>query len=167
MNNFDENYEKLAQMVRDIKFVMLTTLKPDGSLHSRPMISLQLDPKKFTGSLWFFSQKNSLKNHEIENDQHVNLAYSDTNKHHYISISGRAFISDDKTMMENLWTDDLKTWFPKGLSDQNISLLKIQVEAAEIWDSPPGKVIQILNFAKTKLTGRATRPSTERPEIRH
>jgi general stress protein 26 len=69
----------------------------DGTIHSRPMATLEADEANFQRVLWFFSKRNSAKNYELRNDQHVNLAYANPDKHQYVSISGQAFISTDQS----------------------------------------------------------------------
>lgn len=156
MNNQTNDYEKLSSMIRDIKFTMLTTVSPDGSLHSRPMGTIDMNAYDFEteGTLWFFSRKNSFKNMDIRNDQHVNLAYSNPDKQQYVSVCGRAFISQDKNKMRELWNPILKAWFPEGLEDPEITLIGIRVENAELWDSPPSKVVQLAGFMKAAVTGK-------------
>ncbi len=154
MNKEISDFERLAKLVKDIKFTMLTTVGPDGAIHSRPMITQRLDVKNFDGTLWFFSKKNSLKNHDIENHQYVNLTYTNTKKQRYASVCGRAIISDNKEKIRELWNPILKAWFPEGVEDPQITLIGVNVESAELWDSFPGKVIQLAGFIKASLTGR-------------
>ncbi|MFP5384676.1 MAG: pyridoxamine 5'-phosphate oxidase family protein [Bacteriovoracia bacterium] len=154
MKTETNDFEKLAGMINDIKFTMLTTTAEDGSLHSRPMGTLNLGPKEFDGTLWFFSKRDSIKNHNIEKEPEVNLAYANPDKHQYVSVSGKAFISTDKNKMKDLWNPLLKAWFPEGLEDSEITLIGVNVESAELWDAPPGKVVQLLGFVKSAVTGK-------------
>lgn len=154
MNKEISDLERLGTLIKDIKFTMLTTVSPDGTIHSRPMATQKLDVKKFDGTLWFFSKKDSLKNHDIENEQHVNLAYANPDKQQYASVSGRAIITTDKAKIRELWNPMLKAWFPEGVDDPEITLIGVNVESAELWDSPPSKVVQLAGFMKASLTGR-------------
>lgn len=154
MDTTQNDLHKLASMIKDIKFTMLTTVSEDGSLHSRPMATQNLDENQFDGTLWFFSRKNSLKNHAIENEQHVNLAYANADKQQYISVSGRAHISSDRKKMEECWNPIFKAWFPEGLEDPELTLIGIYVESAEIWDTPPSKMVQLAGFVKASVTGK-------------
>lgn len=154
MNNEKNDYQKLATMIKDIKFTMFTTVGDDGSLHSRPMGTLEMNPDDFQGTIWFFSRKDSHKNYSIKKDQHVNLSYAHPDKHQYVSVTGRAFISQDRSKMQELWNPILKAWFPEGLEDPDLSLIGINVESAELWDSPPAKVVQMLGFVKSAVTGK-------------
>jgi general stress protein 26 len=154
MNNQMTDLERLATLIKDIKFTMLTTVSEDGTIHSRPMATQKIEVKSFDGTLWFFSKKNSFKNHDIENEQQVNLAYANPDDQKYASVQGRATISEDKEKMRELWNPTLKAWFPEGIDDPEISLIGVQVESAELWDSPPSKVVQLAGFVKSTLTGK-------------
>lgn len=146
--------QQLASFIKDMKFTMMTTIGGDGALHSRPMATLKIDENKFNGQLWFFTKLNSPKSNEIEQDQNINLAYADIDSQRYVSVCGRASISQDRSMMEKLWNPIFSAWFPEGLNDPEIALISVQVESAELWDSPPSKVVQLAGFVKAKVTGQ-------------
>lgn len=147
--------EKLASFIKDMKFTMMTTVSEDGSLFSRPMATLELNEKEFNGRLWFFTKFSSPKVEEIREDQHINLAYAETDKQRYVSVSGKASVVRDREMMEKLWKPTFKAWFPEGLEDPDIALIAVDVETAELWDSPPSKVVQLAGFAKAIATGES------------
>lgn len=170
MNTVDMDLERLAGLISDIQFTMLTTVSDDGSIHSRPMATQKLDEKNFNGTLWFFSKKSSHKNHCIEKDQHVNLAYANPSKQRYVSISGRANIVEDRSKMQELWNPTLKAWFPEGLMDPELSLISVNIESAEIWDSPASKVVQMVGLVKSAVTGKPLSQNATKSqhiEIRH
>ena len=169
MKNEMNDYEKLAGMIKDIKFAMFTTIGENGSLHSRPMGTLDLKPENFDGTLWFFSRKDSLKNNSIKKDQHVNLSYANPDKQQYVSVAGRAFITSDRSRMEELWNPILKAWFPEGLDDPELSLIGVNVESAELWDAPPAKVVQLLGFVKSAVTGKPydSKSHNQHIDLRH
>jgi general stress protein 26 len=143
-----ENLMKLAEVIRNIKYTMFTTVGEEGSLISRPMATQKIDETKFDGKLWFFTDINSPKVFNIAKDQHVNLAYIASGDQKYVSVSGRARIVMDKEKMKELWTPFMKAWFPEGIDDPNISLLCVDVDTAELWDSPTSQVVQLAGMAK-------------------
>lgn len=55
--------------------------------------------------------------------------------------------------MAALWQKPLKTWFPKGLDDPDLALLKVEVEHAEYWDQNGGLITVALGFIKATVTG--------------
>lgn len=129
------NLKKLALLIKDIKFTMFSTVSPDGSIISRPMVGQEIEADSFDGHLWFFTMKDTIKVHSIKRDSHVNLAYAYPEKELFISLSGKAFISEDKDMMKELWTPNLRSWFPAGLAETDIALIGVDIQSAEVWDA--------------------------------
>lgn len=147
----EEAVEKLGELIRDIRIAMLTTAKPEGTLHGRPMATQEAP---FDGDLWFFTGASSPKVGEIEDDQHVQLSYAQPDKNVYVSVSGRASIVRDKEKARELWSPAMKTWFPDGLDDPDLALLKVHVEAAEYWDTHSSAVVHLFGFIKAVATGQ-------------
>lgn len=144
-----EKFEKLKDLIKDIHIAMLTTAEPDGSLRSRPMATTGI---KENNVLWFFTKVDSPKISEIERDGHVNVNYMDRDKERYISVSGTAATVRDKNKIDKLWTPVLKAWF-EGKDDPELGLIRVEVEKAEYWDAPSGKLTQSFEMARTALTG--------------
>lgn len=149
-NTKQESIDKLKELTEGIDFCMLTTIN-GGQLRSRPMSTQEMDAN---GDLWFFTSDQTHKVDEIEADNRVNVAYAKPGDNTYVSVSGSATISKDRQKIEELWSPILKAWFPKGLEDPTICLLKVSVEEAEYWDSPNSKVVQIVGFVKALVTGQ-------------
>lgn len=151
----DDTIKKLRDLIKDIKFGMLTTAGDDGSLRSRPMATQQTE---FDGDLWFFTNASAPKVDEIRHDQHVNVSFSSHEDNRYVSVSGKAQIVRDRKKAEELWNPFYKAWFPKGLDDPDLALLRVPVEQAEYWDSPSSTVVHLLGFVKAVATGTRYQP---------
>jgi general stress protein 26 len=151
----DDDVKKLAKMIKDIDIAMMTTTADDGSLRSRPMSTQKTD---FDGQLWFFTDGESGKVFEIQHDRHVNLSYADPSSSRYVSVSGRAGLVRDKAKIKELWTPAMKAWFPDGVDDPKVALLRVDVEQAEYWDTPGGAVVHAIGFVKATLTGQRYEP---------
>ncbi len=147
--------EHLGELIRGIKVAMMTTVEQDGSLRSRPMWTHDRD---FDGELWFFTKEHSPKVDEVEHDHHVSLAYADPSRDRFVSISGRCALVLDKEKARELWNPTLKAWFPEGLEDPELALLRVSVEKAEYWDTPNSRMVQLAGFVKATLTGQEFRP---------
>jgi general stress protein 26 len=146
----NEAVAKLKELVEGIDLCMLTTID-GGVLRSRPMSTQEFDAE---GDLWFFTSDNTHKIEEIRKDNRVNVAYSDAGNDRYVSVSGRVDLVRDRAKIEELWSPVLKAWFPEGLDDPSLCLLRIAVEQAEYWDTPSGKIVQLLGFVKALATGQ-------------
>ncbi len=149
-----EARHKLWQLIKDMEIAMLTTVAEDGRLHSRPMATQQVDVDR--AELWFFSSIDSPKIAEIYHEREVCLAYASPETHRYVSISGRAFVVRDGEKANELWSTDALTWFPLGVNDPHLGLLRIEVEAAQIWDSPAAKVVHLGGLVELRLPRAST-----------
>jgi general stress protein 26 len=139
--------KKVAELVKDIRTVMLTTVEPDGSLVSRPMAVQEVE---FDGDLWFFTDASSRKVAEIGSDTQVNVSFSSSST--WVSISGNATIVEDTAKAKELWNAVVEAWFPDGPETPGLRLVKVSSETAEYWDTP-GKLATVISFVKAKATG--------------
>ena len=147
--NREESINKIKELTEGIDFCMLTTLD-GGILRSRPMSTQEFE---FDGDLWFFTSDNTHKIDEIQKDNRVNVAYSKPEDNKYLSVSGKAEVVKDRAKIEELWSPVLKAWFPEGLDDPHLCLLKIPVEQAEYWDAPNSTIVQLFGMVKAIATG--------------
>ena len=141
---------KVAELIKDINVAMLTTEAEDGLLHSRPMATQKTE---FDGTLWFFTGLSTGKISELDWNPEVNVSYAEPSHSRYVSVSGTAEIVNDRAKMEELWSDIYKAWFPQGLDDPDVCLMKVEVTFAEYWDVPSGKMVQVFGFLKALATG--------------
>lgn len=137
-------------MLEGIDFAMLVTVA-GGKFRSRPMSTQEMDEN---GDLWFFTSDETHKVDEIEADNRVLVAYSQPDENTYVSVFGRAAISRDRAKIEELWNPVHKAWFPEGIDDPHLCLLKVTIEEAEYWDSPNSKLVEIAGFVKALVTGQ-------------
>jgi general stress protein 26 len=141
--------KKLAELMKGIRFAMLTTVEEDGTLHSRPMT---VQETEFDGDLWFFTRGDAPKVHQSNLHREVNVSFSDPGNSKYISASGKAMLVRDRAKIEELWKPPYKVFFPNGKDDPELALLKVHVERAEYWDSPGTVVGRAFNFAVAYVT---------------
>ena len=143
--------QKLLDKIKDINIAMLTTTaEEDQSLRSRPMATQKPEAD---GSLLFLTDKESAKVYEVKKDSHVNLAYSAPSDDTYVSVSGRANAYRDQNKINELWSEDMKAWFPNGKEDPNIMILKVDIEKGEYWDSPSGLLTRAYAYVRAVVTG--------------
>jgi general stress protein 26 len=152
----------LKKLLKGIQFAMLTTTDANGELHSRPMATQELDEN---GDLWFFTQKSSHKLDEVDHDRHVNVAYAEPSENRFVSVSGLAELVLDPAKNKELWNPLYKAWFPDGLDDAELALLKVHVNRAQYWDSPSSRMVQLAGFLKATLTGQQYRPGENKEVV--
>lgn len=129
------------------------------ALRARPMAIAQVDDN---GDIWFLTGRHSGKVDDIafHHDVHVTCQ---RDRDFYLSLSGRANLVDDRNKLHSLWKEVYKTWFPDGIDDPDITLIRVQPISAEYWDNSGTKKIQYaIESIKAYLTG--TKPLIEQQE---
>ena len=144
-----EDRKKLWEKIKDVRVAMMTT-ETDQTLRSRPMYTQQAE---FDGQLWFFTKDNDPKTDEIEQDRHINLAYANPDDDTYVSVSGTAQLVHDKQKAEELWNPVVKAWFPEGLDDPHLGLIRVEPTQAEYWDASESKMVQLFKMGKAIAQG--------------
>lgn len=122
--------------IEHLRIAMLTTAEAD-QLVSRPMSSLV---RAEDGAIYFVTRMDA-KVGEIGQSTAVNLAYADTGKNLYVSVSGRAETSQDRQKLRELWSMWVEAWLPEGPDGEDVVLITVIPEHAKIWDATSSKLI--------------------------
>ncbi len=146
--------EKLSGMIKHIQTAMLTSEDGDH-LRARPMVAAQKD---FTGELFFFTHASAHKVAEVGAKHRVGVTYADSHHQLYVSLSGSAEVVRDKAEVTAHWAEPMRTWFPKGVEDPDIAILKVHVDQAEYWDTPSSTMVHLYGYVKAVVTGEAPSP---------
>jgi general stress protein 26 len=139
---------RIKQMLADFTTAMLVTRGRDGALHARP---LSIAGTREDGGLYFSTSIDSGKVHEIEADPNVNVALHGDRR--YVSLTGTASIVRDRALIDRLWSESWRIWFPQGKDDPSLCVLVIQPSEAAYWDmSGTHGLKYLLQMAKGYLT---------------
>jgi general stress protein 26 len=144
---------KARALLPSFRTAMLVTKGSEaGELHMRPM-GLQGDLSSFGGTLWFFADDRSHKVSEIEREPRVYLAFQNEQENRYLQLAGTASLVNDRAKMRELYTPDVKAWFPGGIDDPHLLLIRIDVTNGTFWESPGGVVHVLAALTKSVVTG--------------
>lgn len=144
--------QHFAKLIKDIRFCMFTTRNnKDGIMQSRPMT---LQETEFDGELWFFGSRTSDLVEQINSDPSVSLSFSNPKDSSYVSAYGTATVSFSREKAEELWNPLFKAWYPKGLDDPKLCLIKVKVQSAEYWESPSSTIVKLVGFARAIIQGK-------------
>jgi general stress protein 26 len=139
---------RLAEMIEGIDVTMLATSGPGGEIDTRPMTPVEMDEH---GAIWFLTDSHASL---FGATGPVNLAFVDTDRSIYVSISGTAARVDDRARIHELWTLMARPWFPDGPDSPDLTLLRVLPVTADIWDAPHSKVVRLLAIAASVAAGR-------------
>jgi len=148
----NQNVAKLVEMVKDVRICMLITNEENTeNLSGRPMGINKIDDD---GTMWFFTKASSYKVEEIETSKKVSIAIANEKSQNYLMIHGIATLVNDKNKMKELWSSIMKAWFPLGLDDPDITLIKVVPNEVNYWDSSSNKMVVLFNMLKAIVTGK-------------
>jgi len=148
----NQNIEKFIEMVKESKVCMLITNEENAqNLSGRPMGINKIDDD---GTMWFFTKASSYKVEEIEETKKVSIAIANESSQNYLMIHGTATLVNDKSKMKELWSAIMKVWFPLGLDDPDMTLIKVVPNQVEYWDGSSSKMVVLFNMLKAIVTGK-------------
>ena len=147
----DAAFEKVKQLLAKFPIAFMVTIA-DGHFTARP-IGVVGDHATFDGTLWFITDKRSRKVAAIEQGAMTTLLFQNDKEGAYLHLTGRASVIEDRAKLEALYTTLQRTWFPKGLDDPDITLVKFEVDEGNYWDSHDSYLRLAMAFAKSIVTG--------------
>jgi len=153
-NKIDELYD----LIKGIETAMFTTRGVSGQLVSRPMATQE----RIEGAdLWFVTNVDTHKLDDLALDPHVNCSYYNTSTHEWVSVSGLARVTKNKTRIRQLYKEDWKTWFGDeggdrdgGPNDPRIALVLVEAELATYMKVNKRRPVVLFEVLKGIVTGR-------------
>lgn len=146
----DEAFAKVRELLVGFPIAFMVTVI-DGTLTARP-IGVVGDHAAFDGSLWFITDRRSRKVKAIESGATTTLMFQNDKEGAYLHLSGRASVVDNRAKLEKLYTTLQRTWFPLGVDDPSITLVRFDAEQGDYWDSHDSLVRLAFAFVKSIVT---------------
>lgn len=151
----EEAIRTIGGLIANVPVAMLTTTSARGWLRSRPMIA-QRD--RFDGTLWFLTSRTAAKAGDVRDRRHVNVSYASPERECYVSIAGVATLVEDKARLSALWNASYQPWFPKGIEDPDLVLIRVEAQEAEYWDPTAKKMVLVSELLQARPVFRDLEP---------
>ncbi len=130
MDNTSNSRENLHEILKNFDTAMMIVRAPDGHIHGRPMAIALLQANAET---YFVTSTNSPKIAAIETDPIITLTFQSSSQ--FATLSGRATVVHDRPMIDDLWKEAWKLWFPEGKDDPTICLIHFSPQDGEYWNN--------------------------------
>lgn len=141
--------EHLYDLLKDFDTAMLLTHATDQHMHARPMGIAEL---RADADAYFVTGIDSPKVTELVANPDVTLTFQSSKQ--FAAICGRISVVRDQALIDRLWKDAWKVWFPKGKTDPTISILKFEAQHGEYWDNSGSQGLKYaFEAAKAYVTG--------------
>ena len=131
-----QQIDTIREIVKDVKFAMMTTVTNEGHLHACPMTTSETSLG--AREIWFIGDKTTQAVANIKNNAQVNLSYVSQDSKDYVSINGEAKLVEDQTKLDELWSPIYNAFYEHGKEDENVQLIKVVPNGAEYWRSASG-----------------------------
>ena len=141
--------DRVWQLAERIGICMFITW--DGERQRTRPLAAHVDRKEH--ALYFLTDVEGHKDDEIAKFPTVSLAFADPKRVKYVSITGKATISNDRGKIKDLWNPWAKAWWDSA-EDPNIRVIRVSPEDAELWDSP-GRIAATVAMLSAVLTGKS------------
>jgi len=146
----EEALKKLQKLVEEIRVCMFITNNESEHEHTRPMSVVDVETD---GTLWFYTDIRSIKVDEVTTDRKVHLTFAHPGKESYLDVRGTSSVSTDRALMKEKWSPVVKAYFPNGVDDPNLALLKVQPLEVYYWEAETGKMVQFFKMAVSAVSG--------------
>jgi general stress protein 26 len=146
---------ELASKIKSVRFGMFTTTDQHGHLTSQPMTNLEVDAD---GGLWFYTSTLVDLWENIVANPKVNVSFAEPADNLYVSISGTAERVVDRARIHALWNPMVAAWFPNGVDDPHLAMVRVAARTVHFWDSKENRMTQMFEMARAAITG--TKPGS-------
>jgi general stress protein 26 len=152
--------DRLAEfwsLIGRIGTCMMTT-RDSNALRARPMMP---DIERATHEFRFLTRQSTHKIEELAANPDVNLAFSDPQQGTFVSVSGQAYLTQDRKLIDELWSPEAEAYFGCNKDNPDIAVIRVVPSIAEYWDSR-GALRQTWNVFKGKVAEPVLRPVRSR-----
>ena len=143
--------EKIRAIAKSARVCLFGTSEGHLPLEVRPMSVQEVDA---AGNLWFLSGRSSSQNRQISRHPQVQLLFANPGSTEYLSLQGRAYVTDSPPLKEKYWSPLAKGWFPGGVEDPELTVIHVQTESGHYWDTEYGKTVTMLTILAGAITGK-------------
>ena len=147
-----DSRKHLRDIVSGFDTAMFVTYSGREALWSRPMSIAEVDADDV---LYFATDVASAKVNQVKANPKAYVLLQ--NHKRWASLRGSVRVLKDRQMIERLWSDAWKVWFPKGKDDPSLCLLAFDAEEGEYWDNSGANGLKYLLKAAKAYT-RGARP---------
>ncbi|WP_413519240.1 pyridoxamine 5'-phosphate oxidase family protein [Psychrobacter glacincola] len=143
-----EQIDKIQDVIKDVKFSMMSTTNKKGDIHAWPMTTNEVNLNN--KEIWFIGDKSSDVVKDIKDDARIGLSYATQDEKNYVSVSANAELPEDKAKLDELWSPVYDAFFANGKEDENVQLIKVVPHGAECWISG-STVVNMFKMAAAAL----------------
>jgi general stress protein 26 len=146
----NEEPRPLAEAIEGLRVAMVAIPSGEGII-SRPLTLLEHE-----GSvLRFLVARSAPWVSGLPPEFPANAAFADGSRAQYAAVEGKARVTSDRALIEQLWNPAAKVYFD-GPDDPDVAVLELHATGGEYWDGPDTKAGQAIAMALTAVRHETT-----------
>lgn len=149
----------LLSLIEDFGSAILATRTAEGGVRGRPMSFAEVQED---GTMCFSSSLDDPKVAELQAEPHVGVFMQGKTK--WVSVSGKARVVRDRALIDRLWSDSWKLWFPEGKNDPKLCIIVVAPTEGEYWDNSGTTGVRFAIEAAKAYLGGHTPDATKMDE---
>ena len=142
--NEQEMKDFSIKLMQEANVTCFTTMDETGYPHTRAIFNLRNIKQFPTLAKIFENQKEDLliyistntsstKVKHIRTNTAVSLCFTDPEDFRGLTLGGDIEIVTDETIKKELWLDWWNKYYPKGIEDEDYTILMLQPKTVEVW----------------------------------
>lgn len=164
-NTTHQEREKLWELIKDVRFCMISHQTNAQDIHTQPMTMLNSEKLNESENLYFLlKDSNDIVTAIQAGHKQIGLAFSKPSDDIYVSISAHGSISTDQALIEKLWNPWAENWFDDK-DDPTVRVLVAKAISAEYWNVTDNKVTSLFKVLKANVTGKTEEPNSEHQKL--
>ena len=133
----DKSLQTLAKKMAGINIASFSTQGTYGWMSARPMSNN--GEVEYDGTSYYFAFEDSSVVNDVKRDDKVALAF-ENGKGLYVTVKGKATLTEDKAKMAEHWTPALDEWFKDGVETEGVVMIRVDARHILYWDTSSGKM---------------------------
>lgn len=101
-----------------------------GSGHHSEPLTAQIDDDR-PNAIYFFTSNDN----RIAPGGNAMAQFMSKGHRFFACLAGTVTRDDDRGQIDKLWSKSVEAWFPGGREDPKLTLLRFDVESAELWEA--------------------------------
>lgn len=141
----EEAIQRILHVMQIAEAAYFTTIDTNGFPQTRAMLNLR-NPQQFPDLrtvfeehttdflIYFTTNTSSSKIVQIQHNPNVSVYYCQPNEWKGVMFGGTVEIMEDMAIKHTLWQENWDRYYPKGLSDPDYAILRLQPTIAKLYD---------------------------------
>lgn len=145
----NEKVHEIFKKMKNIKISFLNSFKNE-QISARPMTTFFKDEDY--SNIYFISPTDSDQIDDFKSTPTATATLSDLSDNIYVECQGHISLTQSKEKIEPFWNEMTEAWFPKGITESDVTLVRLEIANIECWDSSGSTLYKAINLITSRLT---------------